>query len=124
MKSDHPESRGRERVLILMRTMARVMTLAVVALLMAGLVSAIRDRLATDTRSDALIATLPIGDLTSPGQLMNPLGLLTAGLVLLATVPVLTVMLVTIAHGYGRRWREAAIAATVLALLAISAIRR
>lgn len=104
----------------LLRTVARALTPPVGALLLVGLVAAIRNRLVADAEAAAALCTISLPELASPRQFMAPLGLLTAGLVLLATAPMLTVLSVMLAHGHGRRWREAAIAAGVLAILAVS----
>lgn len=106
--------------ILVLRTVARAMVLPILVLLLAGLVAAIRDRLAADVQAAAAVTTLPLPALLSADRLATPLGLLTAGLVVLAVTPTVTVLSVAVAHGRGRRWREAAIAAGVLAILALS----
>lgn len=103
-----------------LRTVAWIMTPLVLALLLMGLVASFRGRLAVDARAAAALTTVPLHTLESADQLLTPLGLLTAGLVLLAITPMVTVLLVAVAHGHGRRWREAAMAACVLAIVALS----
>lgn len=100
------------------------MTPPVLALLLVGLVAAVRGRLADDARAAAALTTLPLHSMESADQLLTPLGLLTAGLVLLAITPMITVLLVAVTHGRGRRWREAVMATCVLAILAPAANRR
>lgn len=103
-----------------LRTVAWFMTPPVLALLLVGLVAAVRGRLADDARAAAALTTLPLHSMESADQLLTPLGLLTAGLVLLAITPMITVLLVAVTHGRGRRWREAVMATCVLAILALS----
>ena len=44
------------------------------------------------------------------------------GLLALALVPVMTVSLILLGHLRDRRWKEAAVAASVVAIMALSAI--
>lgn len=122
MMSNHVDESAGDHGIAVVRTVARCIALPVVVLLLAGLVAVGRDPRMADSRAAAALTTLPLHDLATPGQVSTPLGVLTAGLVLLATAPMLTVLLVTLAHGRARRWREAAIAAGVLAVLAMSVV--
>jgi hypothetical protein len=62
-------------------------------------------------RSDNLLAHLRSGE--------PAMGL---GLLALALVPVITVSLILLDHLRGRRWKEAAVAASVVSIMALSAI--
>lgn len=58
-------------------------------------------------RAAAVLTTLPRHSIEPADQGLTPLGLLTAGLFLVAITPTITVLLVAVAHGHGRRCREA-----------------
>lgn len=105
---------------VALRTVSRAMLPLIAVLLLTGLSAAIRLPVSADARAATTITTLPVRELIDADRLLTPLGMLTAGLVVLAAAPVVTVLVVALTHGRGRRWREAAFAAAVLAILAMS----
>jgi uncharacterized membrane protein len=114
------------RVALIVRRVARVVAVPALLLMFGGLLlygissGWLLERLRVDLpgpnatswlRSDDLLARLRSGEAA--------MGL---GLLALALVPVMTVSLILLDHLRDRRWREAAVAASVVAIMVFSAI--
>lgn len=67
-------------------------------------------------------AALSLTNLAQPGASLSGRGAMSAGMVALATLPAIIVLFILISQLRARHWKEAAVAAGVIAVLALSAI--
>ena len=67
-------------------------------------------------------AALPLIDLAQPGAALSGRGAMSAGIVALATLPAIIVLFILVKQLRARRWTEAAVAAGVIVVLALSAV--
>jgi hypothetical protein len=113
------------RAALTVRRVARVVAVPALVLMLGGL-------LAYGISSGQLLER---GEASLPGPGVESLALLTGsgsplaggaamsvGLLALALTPVITVFWILIGYLRGRRWREAAVAATIVAIMALSAV--
>lgn len=63
-----------------------------------------------------------LGQLTRSGRLLSGQAAMNLGLLALALVPAITVCLILLDYLRGRRWKDAVVAASVVAIMALSAI--
>ena len=67
-------------------------------------------------------AALSLTDLAQPGAAVSSRGVMSAGMVALAALPAIIVLFILVGQLRARRWTEAAVAAGVIAVLALSAV--
>jgi len=67
-------------------------------------------------------SALSLTDLAQPGAALSGRGAMSAGMVALAALPAIIVLFILVGQLRARRWTEAAVAAGVIAVLALSAI--
>jgi hypothetical protein len=114
------------RVALIVRRVARIVAVPALLLMLGGL-------LAYSISSGQLLGRAWAG-FPGPGTvvLVHPGGLserlfsgeaaMSLGLLALALVPAITVFLILVDHLRGRRWKEAVVAASVVAIMALSAV--
>ena len=114
------------RVALIVRRVARVVAVPALLLMFGGL---LLYGISSGWLLERLRVGLPGSDATSWLRSDNPLARLRSGevamglgLLGLALVPVITVSLILFDHLRDRRWKEAAVAASVVAIMALSAI--
>ena len=114
------------RVALIVRWVARVVAMPALLLMFGGL---LLYGLSSGWFLERLRIGLPGPDATSWLRSDNPLARLRSGeaamglgLLALALVPVITVSLILLNHLRDRRWKEAAVAASIVAIMALSAI--
>ena len=122
---DNSQSYG-ARVALIVRRVARVVAVPALFLMFGGL---LLYGISSGWFLERLQSGLPGPDATSGLLSDNPLARLRSGeaamglgLLALALVPVITVSLILLDHLRDRRWKEAAVAASVVAIMALSAI--
>jgi len=67
-------------------------------------------------------AALSLTNLAQPGAILSGRGAMSAGMVALATLPAIIVLFILVSQLRARRWKEAAVAAGVIGVLALSAV--
>jgi hypothetical protein len=67
-------------------------------------------------------SALSLADLAQPGAALSGRGAMSAGMVALAALPAIIVLFILVGQLRARRWIEAAVAAGVIGVLALSAI--
>ena len=122
---DDSQSYG-ARVALIVRRVARAVAVPALLLMFGGL---LLYGISSGWLLERLRVGLPGPDATSWLRSDNPLARLRSGeaamglgLLALALVPAMTVCLILLDHVRDRRWKEAAVAASVVAIMALSAI--
>jgi hypothetical protein len=67
-------------------------------------------------------AALSLTDLAQPGAALSGRGAMSVGMVALATLPAIIVLFILVSQLRARRWKEVAVAAGVIGVLALSAV--
>jgi hypothetical protein len=66
--------------------------------------------------------SVPLSQLTAASQLISAEGAMSLGLMAFALVPTITVLTILVDHLRDKRWGEAAVAAAVIGIMALSAV--
>ena len=66
--------------------------------------------------------SVPLSQLAAGSQLISAEGAMSLGLLALALVPTITVLTILVDHLRDKRWGEAAVAAAVIGIMALSAV--
>ena len=106
-------------------TFARVVAVPALLLMLGGLLAygiGSRQFLAFGWSGFPGSAAGDLGQLTRSGHPLSGEAAMSLGLLALALVPAITVCLILIDYLRGRRWKEAAVAATVVTIMALSAV--
>lgn len=122
MTSSSTDRRRSDDALVhLVRRLALAVVVPACAALVIGLVR-VAGEAGSAAKTDAFDApTVPLHELTTPGTITSPLGILTAGLAAFAALPALTLLAIAVALACHRRWREVVLTCGVLATLGIAA---
>ena len=121
---DETQVQGR-RVALIVRRVARAVAVPALLLMLGGL---LLSGVSSGDLSGHGGAGLPgpragnLARLADPTDRFSGEIAMSLGLLALALTPAITVSWITVFFLHGRRWREAAVAATVVAILALSAI--
>jgi hypothetical protein len=105
----------------LVRWLALTVVVPACATLVIGLVRVAGDAVFAVKTGACDAPTVPLHELTTPGTLVSPLGMLTVGLAAFAALPALTLLAIAVSLAFHRRWREVLVTCGVLATLGIAA---
>ncbi len=121
---DTRQSYGR-RVALIVRRVARIVAVPALLLMFGGLLAyGVSSGLLLD-RGGAGLPGPGVGSLTrliGPGYIFSGETAMSLGLLALALAPAITVFLILVDQLRSRRWKEAAVAASVVAIMALSAV--
>ena len=110
-----------EAMVHLVRRLALAVVMPACTAIFIGIVRVAGDAVSATSPGAFDAPTVPLHELTTPGILVSPLGMLTAGLVAFAALPALTLFAIAVALAFHRRWREVLFTCGVLATLGIAA---
>jgi uncharacterized membrane protein YjjB (DUF3815 family) len=121
---DTRQSYGR-RVALIVRRVARIVAVPALLLMFGGLLAyGVSSGLLLD-RGGAGLPGPGVGSLTrliGPGYILAGETAMSLGLLALALAPAITVFVILVDQLRSRRWKEAAVAASVVAIMALSAV--
>lgn len=123
-RGDHGQSYGR-RVALIVRRVARIVAVPALLLMLGGLLVYGVSSGQLIERGDAGLPGSGLEDLSrpiGPGNRFSGETAMSLGLLALALTPAITVFLILVDHLRGRRWKDAVVAASVVGIMALSAV--
>jgi hypothetical protein len=114
------------RMALMVRRLTRVVAVPAMAAMFGGLIVTMLTGFAPPLGSPAGAlpgpSALSLTALAQPGAILSGRGAMSAGMVALAALPAIIVLFILVGHLRARRWTEAAVAAGVIGVLALSAV--
>jgi hypothetical protein len=118
-------SRQDPRMALMVRRLTRAVAVPAMAAMFGGLIATLMSFASQfDSPAGELPgpAALSLTDLAQPGAALSGRGAMSAGMVAMAALPAIIVLFILVSQLQAKRWTEAAVAAGVIGVLALSAV--